>query len=125
MKNKITVSGDDILAARIYLEMTQDSLSEALNFVGSTSVSRWENRHVSPSNANCRFLNEYFSKRIGADWKKTVQKDKRVRAMLRLRDLGKQNNQRILMHPHDSLEHIEEMCRGIEKILSKNEARAS
>ena len=71
MKEK-NITGDDILSARVYLKITQDELSAALNHVGATSVSRWENGHANPHSGTLYVIDHFFSRKIGKSWQEIV-----------------------------------------------------
>jgi len=106
------LTGDDVLAGRYHLEKTQAELSVDLDMVGITTINRWENGHAAPSGAWSKIVSEYFVKKVGKDWKKTVRTP-RFKVLLEVRALASEQGRRVKVSPTDDIKTLKELRRSL------------
>lgn len=106
------ITGENVLAGRFYLEMTQAELSIALGIVGITTVNRWENGHSVPSGAWAKHIDAYFTKRINKGWRHKTR-TYRFRRLLEVRYLAARMCRKVRIRPSDTTAELSSLCRAL------------
>jgi len=99
------LTGDDVLAVRVYLKLTQVQLSVAVGMVGVTTINRWENGHTSPSPAWATLVETYFVSELGKNWRTKVRTP-RFELFKKLKTYIDKNDLRLQLNPASTVAEL-------------------
>lgn len=109
-----TITGEHILAARLFLELENCELARDVG-IGVSTISRWENGHTSPNHFYAQAMDGYFRDRIGKDWKTHVVKTDRFKAERKYRALAEKKGVRVCTKAFMSAEDINRLHKELLK----------